>query len=296
MSSPPTLIPPNFYINYFGSILPFNADTLPESSNHGVGPGTVRPIGFSQMELADLYWTVKSFDVDITIQILSKGIDGSDAAPTAWRKNLKGSTKNFNLYKRRNRKCTTDTDGKDSKFKYDQYSNIINTSGCSSLQVEKSFFAIDTEVDESTLCDAGPCHSFIQQDIGNVFISFSDIKYENNSAWPVIVINISAPGYYTSSLFALGSTAVGSVQFAGHNVQLYSVYNPLILSSNFVGKITVGTKCCDRFKFDGDDGSSCDCSTNYEYPLPYDQESNFFLERNEISGKFGVSNAWGIQV
>lgn len=277
-----------FYINNFG-LVPFNTDSAPDSS-YVTGRNTKRPIGLTLDEMTKLYWTVKSFKVnisaiDMNIDPLSLflstgggagGIIGATAGLAAVGLSLAGSilagingrTRIHNTYKRRNRKCKT-ANANSSPFLYDNYGNIIDTKGCASLATEKDFVAaeLEADADEARLCVAGPIHSIPSPNgQGYVQINFTDIVYANRLYWPIIIILLGDGEFIlTSDIMSLGANQnnynIGGINFGNYGVIYMSGYSsktlqPLFYSVN--GSIQIGERCCDRFYFDGFDRNNKD--------------------------------------
>jgi hypothetical protein len=276
----------NYHINYFGSHIPFNPDNLPET-NYVTGQGSKRPVGLTVREICELYWTVKSFNVNINVidlnidpltTFLSTGggaggilgaIGGlasvANSLASSILAGIKGRTNVFSAYQRKNRKCKIT--GADDDFKYDNFGNIIGIKNCKSIVVEKEFVAIDTDTDESRLCVAGPIHSISSANgQGYLQINFTDIIYSNRLYWPIIILTIGNGEFVvTSDIMSLGANQnnynIGAINFCNMGTIKMSGYSikslqPIFYSVN--GDVRIGERCCDRFYFDGVDRNSAE--------------------------------------
>jgi hypothetical protein len=275
-----------FYINNFG-LIPFNTDSVQDSS-YVTGRNTKRPIGLTLQEITQLYWTVKSFKVnisaiDMNIDPLSLflsagggtgGIIGATAGLATVGLSLAGSisagingrTKIHGTYKRRNRKCKTASKNSE-KFLYDNSGNIIDTKGCASLVAEKEFVAAELDTDEARLCVAGPIHSIPSPNgQGYVQINFTDIVYANRLYWPIIIVLLGDGEFIlTSDIMSLGVNQnnynIGGINFGNYGIIFMSGYSTKTLQPVFYsvsGSIQIGERCCDRFYFDGFDRNKTD--------------------------------------
>jgi hypothetical protein len=275
-------------------------------------------------EITELYWTVKSFKINISVvdmnfdpftQFLLGGgssgsIVGSLAGIAAANQSLSqspiasvnGRTKVFSSYLRKNRVCK-ETDSDDG-FKYDNYGNIINTNNsCKKLKVKERFVSSDKDIDESRLCVAGPIHSFPSSNgQGYVQINFTDVVYANRLYWPIIVILLgNGEAVLTSDIMSLGVNQnnynIGGISFANYGVITLSGYSSKTLQPIFYsvgGNISIGERCCDKFYYDGfdrglpDDECYQKCQTDNEYDkIPPGQEAPSFVGGGGDSGGGG---------
>jgi len=311
----------NFYINNLGCV-PFNTDNVPDSS-YVTGSGSKRPIGLTLVEMTELYWTVKSYKVDISVIdlnsdpftqfLLAGGSSGSiigslngiaaanqslTQSPTG---SLSGRTKIFNAYRRKNRVCKTSKN--DDGFLYDCYGNIIDTKDCTNLNISKTFIAADKDADEARLCVAGPIHSLASSNgQGYVQINFTDIIYSNGLYWPIIIILLgNGESILTSDISSLGANQnnynIGGIIFGSYGVITLSGYSTRSLQPVFYsvqGAIKIGERCCDRFYFDGIDRNDpndecyiqCKGSNLYKN-LPNGQDAPAF-----VAGGGGGGGSW----
>lgn len=263
----------NFYINYFGSTVPYNPDNLPET-DFIHGPGTIRPMGLTYSQICQVYWSVRSYAVNINVanfgdlyadpvaNFLNGGGISSPSGPSAVF--LLGKTKMLSLYEKKNRKCSDSSKTKaNGDFLYDNYGNIISTNGCSTLEPFETFTSIDNQINESRLCVAGPIHSLVSYN-GYVQINFQDVIYYNRLYWPIIIITVGNSSLYvTSNGINSGAQIIGGINFIDFGVINLYVQDSSG-SNNFYslsGGIQIGGDCCDRFYFDGvdrsDDSNSC---------------------------------------
>jgi hypothetical protein len=266
----------SFNVNFIGTI-PFNTDCLPERK-FLAGPGTERPIGMTIRDIHMLYWTVRSFRVviggvslgDSSSQFLAGGgaggsIIGSLGGLSAVNRNLScgvvnivGHTKILNTSVVRIREQPSFVNGGITQ---------------KSVQLDKSvnpnrLVQSISPSSEGALCSAGPIHRLISASSGSngyVLIDFSDIIYGTGYGsavrvplyWPKIIIIGAANCFSWGSLATFGQNAVvmGGINFC--NMGVISVYGnttvsfPVVNSVN--GRIEIGTRCCDRFFWDGKD-------------------------------------------
>ena len=249
-------------------------------------------------EISELYWTVRSFKVNINVLDLNAGVDalgtfllaggsvggvaGATAGLAAVTKQLStsplstinGRTRIFSAYRRKNRKCADSSSGSGS-FEYDDYGNIINTNGCQKIKLDKTFLSTDLNTNESMLSVAGPIHSLSSPNgQGYVQVNFEDVIYANRLYWPIIQIFIGNGNVtLTSNILALGEDQnaynIGGVNFCNMGVITMSGYTISNFQPAFYsvgGDFQVGERCCDRFYFDGanrdENSSSNPCAQN----------------------------------
>lgn len=271
-----------FYnINYFGHI-PFNPDLLLEKQRF-----KDRPVGIVYTDLIKMYWTVRSFRVDISIQVIaqkdplttfirgggtSAGIIGASAGLGIVNQNfaqgdssinLQGYTKISRRYEKYIRKIATTTvpfEGlKNNKL------DIIDEN-LTELQKDSNIkpnplINIDAKPNEASLCVPGPFHRFNQLG-ASLSIDFSDIIYYQKKYWPKIIFLASkGETSFTTNPFLASSgglTVIGGISILSYNIPIYGNidFSPdrLIPPIAFInGTIKPGNRCCDRFFFDGFD-------------------------------------------
>jgi hypothetical protein len=263
-----------FYnINHLGHI-PFNPDLLLNKNRF-----LDRPVGFSFQEITKLYWTVKSFEVALTIVsfnelnaldsfLASGGTAGGAGVGLAVALNsianqqpiiLNGHTKIINRFERTVRKDTTNSSPfeginngslqkKDLWFEKDPDNKII----------KNPLTAIDIRPNEASLCSAGPVHTLKK---GSAFLSidFSDILFFKRLYWPKIQFLGSSNNL--SFTFNPGPrrdvnvNVIGGVNFLGALLPFYGFAESFTaVPSRLVvafGSISIGKRCCDRFFYDG---------------------------------------------
>lgn len=269
-----------FNVNFLGHI-PYNPDELPER-NFLTGDGTERPLGFSLAEIARLYWTVRSFNVNIrslTIggndpltQFLnaggsSGGIIGANAGLASINSGgaggdpiLRGYTKIRNIYRK---KIRVEREG------------VINGITQKSIVIDKSvspnmLTSSIINVNEGTLSSAGPIHTYTGV-YGYVQIDMSNIIFAKRFYWPKIIILLQSSSIsFSSKLSGVFNVSVsGGVNFANLgsiNLYGYSASGPLSFAS-ISGGVSIGNRCCDRFFWDGKDDSrfsASDCKKDCE--------------------------------
>ncbi|MFA5235031.1 MAG: hypothetical protein WC390_11590 [Sulfurimonas sp.] len=276
-------------INYFGSTFPTNPDNLPETK-WMVGPGTPRPIGFLLSEINNLYWTVRSFNVNIFATVASDplsaflsgggtsggilgatiGLSSAINSLSAGVGNLVGKTKIVNTSTLKNRKSKTPKSGDAGKptpalgrSNYQQVASRLQQFNSTIQLIDgtpKYVISQNDSVNEGTLCGAGPIHK-LNKTNSQIQIDFSNIIFFNNLYWPTIVIQmplITSTFFTTNALgqntyIATNGAAIGGINFLEGVINLYSTNSSLLDVIFAFGNVAIGTGCCDRFYFDGMD-------------------------------------------
>lgn len=281
---------PNFNVHHLGHI-PFNPDLLLDR-NRLRG----RPAGFSFNEITKMYWTVKSFNVTISIISFNEinaletfvtaggtsgGIIGATAGLGAVQSSignqapisLAGYTKIITKYSKKVRKKPT----------YSIPFEGINSSK-QDLSIKPTDFDIDEEINpnilssqnlrpnEGSLCSAGPVHR-IQRGNSLLLIDFSDIIYFQRKYWPKIeFLGGSRNLAFTFDPFKAGNVnvnAIGGINFLGNLIPVIgysesfsSIPTQLVVA---FGSIQIGKRCCDRFYWDGADEDRANGLINNNY-------------------------------
>jgi hypothetical protein len=272
----------NFYkINYLGH-LPFNPDLLLEKKNF-----RNRPVGMIYTDLLKFYWTIRSFRVDINIQVVSIddplstfiGAGGTSAGIVSALGGLgvvtqsqqdtstlvrEGNTKIVNKYEKYVRNISTSSipfegikNNKLEEIKYFpeklQKDTKIKNNPLTNLNLKPT---------EGSLCVPGPVHKITK---GSSFFSidFSDILYFRKRYWPKIFFE----GSTSQSIFTAdplkpldGQPLIinGAIGFMSYNIPIYgstnfSQFRALTPFAIVDGSIKPGNRCCDRFFYDGFD-------------------------------------------
>jgi uncharacterized membrane protein YgcG len=269
----------DFNVNFVGNI-PYNTDILPEIKLT-TGPGSERPLGFTLDQISLLYWTVRSFAVNISAFSLgdplsqfiaaggtSGGIIGAQAGLANVNNNsscnpisLNGNTKLISANVVRIRQ---------------QPSAVINSTTQTSIDLDKNvnpnrLVQIFSPVSEGTLVTAGPVHRIaLSSAISNAYmlIDFSDIIYSTSPQlnkvklyWPRIIIIASSNCFSFGSLASFGGNVASSGGINFCNMGVIEVFGNTTVQFPVVnsvqGKISIGTRCCDRFYWDGRDYVTC---------------------------------------
>lgn len=278
-------------INYFGSP-PFNPQNIPET-RWLFGQGSPRPIGFTLTEITNLYWTVRSFRVNLfatffadafaalisgastgTIIGTTVGLNAAANILSAGGGNLSGKTKVRNIYTEKNRIPPSPKAGAagqatpnlgrpcNGRSNFQQVaSHLQQFNHTVQLVSENPKFvtAQNNNVNEGSICGAGPVH-ILGNTNSRIEINFSDIIYANGLYWPTIIITMPL---ITSTLYTvtpLGQTtnfssgvAIGGITFMGKIIQLFTTSQFLLNIVFAFGDVEIGTGCCDRFYFDNMD-------------------------------------------
>lgn len=262
----------SFNINFLGTI-PFNPDNLhiPENIKDKRPLFRNRPAGFFFNEMAQMYWTVRSFNINLSITPISfqdpvatflgaggafggVGIAGGLAAveqqqssqpvPTV----INGYTQIVNKHTKKIRKAREGV--LNSKTQAD-------FGGKTSLDMDES---IDPNIlesriykpNEGTICAAGPLHRLLKN--GVLFkIDFSDIVIRRNRYYPVIEILGASQGYTFSSAIGFGNRGIIDVYMYSQRIPLYIASDNIYTTFFGTGSIKAGDRCCDRFFWDGKD-------------------------------------------
>lgn len=268
----------NYTVNSFG-FLPTNPDIYFDSNP--IGGGTERPVGFSFDQICKLYWTVKSFKVNASIEIpvdiltafLAAGgssgtilgsIVGLDTAGTLLSKgkaSSNGSTKIKTSFIQKNRTARITNKGLptlDDKNVFlwrgiQQNEFIYNTrrktaSETNLLKQQSLPFqlnVINSSPTELSLLSAGPIHAG-----AGVTIDMSSIIYKNNLYWPKVIISFDS----VSSLASSGGVeCLGGISFLGKLIPVYVENITFAIVAFASGSIQIGNTKYDRFYFDGKD-------------------------------------------
>jgi hypothetical protein len=246
-----------FNVNFLGHI-PYNPDNLhrPQNEKQDSKPPLVpsissgRLLSFSLHEMMKLYWTVRSFKINVSAQVTdtldpfaqfiaaggtSGGIIGASAGLVAAQQNQKngflsavGYTKVYSKYNKKVRKSRE---------------GIINGITQSSFNnLEEKSLDLDKEIDpnklegyiygtnEGTLCSAGPVHVFQQGNV-SIILDFSDILYfslrptGSRFYWPKITIFISVPNSGASFGNQISSQVISTPSTIGRINQPLSFIN-----------------------------------------------------------------------
>ena len=255
----------SYNLNYFGSI-PFNPDNLPERKLI-TGPGTNRPIGLSYNQLFKLYWTVRSFNINIGILPIGQDIFSQFLLAGGATATIAGSTAGLNAVQQSlaansgyTLKGKTKIQTKYTKKVRIQPDGVVNGVPQSSIAIDYSvrpniLNSYNLYVNESSLCSAGPVH-ILTNAYGSVVIDMSDIIYAKNFYWPVIKVLISNGGGTSASSIVTPDSVtrvINGLYFEDIGIiQMYGSTDPnaLIPLLQVGGRISIGTACCDRFYYD----------------------------------------------
>lgn len=268
-------------INFLGHI-PFNPDFLLEKNRF-----RDRPVGILYNDLIRMYWTVKSFRVDISIQVIAQddpltrfirtggtsgGIGGAlgglanvNQSLSAGDSSLKisGFTKINHKYEKYVRNIATSTvpfEGIKNNKLDDVASNVEKLQKDPEVK-NNPLFTINLKPNEASLCVPGPIHK-INQNRGFLTMDFSDIVFFQKKYWPKIIFlgSTSQASFTSNPLRGLtgGLTVIGSIGLLSYNIPIYgsldlspdSAIPPIAIVN---GTIKPGNRCCDRFFYDGFD-------------------------------------------
>lgn len=215
--------------------LPINPDNLPENVSI-IGQGTNRPIGFSLPEITELYWTVKSLNVNIwagtfsdalTDFLIGGGAAGNlvgalaglaNASSNTNASNIAGATKITTRFDQKLRKGKLGSDTADSNFY--TIDGIKNNKQPQSVRRDSSKPILTTtqnNITEGQLFAAGPVHQLVTSG-GTITIDFSNIISANGLYWPIINIKF-LNGF---SNISTGPQSLGGITFGGSVIILYS--------------------------------------------------------------------------
>jgi hypothetical protein len=268
-------------INFLGH-LPFNPDLLLDKKRF-----VDRPVGLNYLDIIKMYWTIKSFKVQVSIQTIAQddplttfllaggtvgGSVGAIAGLAAVNQSLgrspgfisiNGYTKIQNTYQKKVRKQKTNSipfEGIQNSILLDPGENLENLEVDSSVK-DPFLQSITQKPKEGDLCSAGPVHTIIRPG-AYLKIDLSDIVYFQRKYWPKIIF-LAASGdsrYSTSPFIANGFDLPikGSFLLLGNPLKLYAdiAFSATRLIPPFAianGRIEAGDRCCDRFFYDGCD-------------------------------------------
>jgi hypothetical protein len=271
-----------FYnINYLGHI-PFNPDLFLEK-----GRFKDRPVGILYTDLIKMYWSIRSFRVDISIQVIAQddpltafirgggstggiasalgGLANVNQSLSAGDSELKlgGYTKISHRYEKYIRKIAT-TSIPFEGIKNNKLDRI--TPGLNELEKDPNIkinplITINSKPNEASLCVPGPLHKIVQ---GGAFLSidFSDIIYYQKRYWPKIIFLGSTRqasfSFNPLNISGRSLTVFGSIGLLSYNIPVYGsiefspdqIIPPIAI---VLGSIKAGNRCCDRFFYDGFD-------------------------------------------
>jgi hypothetical protein len=269
-------------INFLGHI-PFNPDLLLEK-----GRFRDRPVGVLYTDLIKMYWTVRSFQVDISLQVVAQddalsaflmgggaagGITAAlgglavatQSAGGSSNLSLNGHTKILNKYEKYVRNIAT------SSIPFEGVKNgKLDFLGENLEELQKDpeiknnpLTSINLKPTEASLCVAGPVHR-ISKSGAFLSIDFSDIIYFKRKYWPKIIFlaSTSQSNFTSNPLRAYGGMDLevfGSIGLLdSYNIPIYANIecsaNRLTAPFAIVnGSIKPGNRCCDRFFYDGFD-------------------------------------------
>jgi hypothetical protein len=288
----------SFNVNFLGGI-PYNPDNLhiPQNDKKGTpnifqSPASTRILGYSFNQMFAAYWTVRSFEINVTAQVTdtadplsqfiagggtSAGIIGATAGlgsisqPQDGGVGARGYTKIYSKYSKRVRKAR---EGIINNITQPKFRDL----GSQSLDLDENIdpnklISHIYKPNEGTLCSAGPVHIFSKNNV-SVVLDFSDIRYfafrRSRLYWPNVTINISVP----AAGAAFGNTIPqiitpsasigrgGGLSFINLNVpgiaaNLGTTLISSQITTNQIANVTIdirpGKRCCDRFFWDGKD-------------------------------------------
>ena len=269
-------------VNFFGHI-PFNPNSLPEQKR-GYGNYTDRPIGLTEVQMVQLYWTVRSFQVNAGVQsvntvseldqfLLGGGFAGTaegaiaglaainQAALGQGDGRLIGHTRILEVIKTTIRKDPV---------------GIVNGMMATTIELDPNqkpnpISSRITEVNEGTLCAAGPVHTLTSTG-GYIVIDFSDIIYAKRQYWPKIIVYFDSKSAVCSSTqtgFVSNFQPLGALNFCNYGMISFlgqtNIFPPPI--TNIQGSVTIGTRCADRFYWDDNDDTRFKddpCKTDFQ--------------------------------
>jgi hypothetical protein len=272
-------------INYLGHV-PFNPDLILDKRRF-----FDRPVGIFYQDLINMYWNIRSFKVNISIQTVANddplttfflaggtsgglaGALGGLAAVTqsAGRSpgtiSINGYTKITHRYQKTIRNKATNT----SPFEGIR-DGVLNSMGPNLEGFEKDesvkenpAIATIQKPDEASLCVPGPIHRIIASSGGQVAfltIDFSDIVYFQRKYWPKIIFSaVSGDSRFSTNPFMVRGFDLrvnGGISFMGYSLPIFGdiTFSASRLIPPFAlvaGRIVAGDRCCDRFFYDGFD-------------------------------------------
>jgi hypothetical protein len=197
-------------INVLGSHWPIDTEVLPERPNV-VGPGTEYPVGFTLSQIAKLYWTVRSFNINIaapgvgdafTTFLFGGGSTGTIvgsltglalASMLTAGAYLSGRTKSGAVSHAKIRRTISRIDNgitqANAKLLGSADKSEKNQNNPLSLDADikqNILGSLNTDVNEGTMAIGG--YHKLTNSGGSVFIDFHDIIYARRQYWPKIII------------------------------------------------------------------------------------------------------------
>lgn len=225
--------------------------------------------------LMEAYWRVRSFEVDIRINITkfgdtfgdfvrgggtAGGVQGSLGGIANTANSVFGSSVLIKDYTQTfHRYYDTVLEGKKNTPKVGHVPNP-----------EQSFI---NAPNEGTLVSPGPVHILrnnFRNGNASLKIDFSDIVYKNGFYFPNIYFNIQTTKFSATTDFR-SSQAHDTVYmyFAGVAVPIWvTIFDRdpnAVYITNGYGEITPGERCCDRYLWDGKSDKNCEfCNDKYD--------------------------------
>jgi hypothetical protein len=245
-------------------------------------------LGYSFNQMFSTYWTVKSFEINVTASVISSidpfsefvsaggttggiigaiGGLGAISTPADSFTTARGYTKIYSKYSKRVRKARE---------------GIINNETQSDVGGDKAL-DLDENIDpnkleaftykpnEGTLCSAGPVHVFSKNNV-SIILDFSDIKYyayrKTRLYWPNVTVFVGVgkaafgntissqvlpgpPGPIFQPIPIINLNAPGTTANLG--TTLINSQKSISQFANVIIDIRPGKRCCDRFFWDGKD-------------------------------------------
>lgn len=271
-------------INFLGHI-PYNPDLLLNKNR-----AANRPVGFLYTDLINMYWTARSFKVDIDIVtvalqdaltsflnagggiggVVGAGLAlGAVNADTAGSISMHGYSQIVTKYEKAIRKSKTSSIPSDGMWGFPQdlgedWWELDEDIVEEDERVDQNpLISTNNRPDEGSLCSAGPRHKF-RSGINYLEVDFSDILYRNGKYWPRIIFfaNSGTATYASSPLLTEGGagalTINGSITIMGYPMKVYGTisFDPAVIIppfANLSGKVRIGKRCGDQFYYDGGD-------------------------------------------
>jgi hypothetical protein len=277
-----------FAVNYFGH-LPYNPDNLIDYYPRVGKRSYDRPVGLPFQDIAKLYWTVRSFEVNFTIISFSElnilpafvaggfaagGLLGATAGLATINQALTnqqpiimaGHTKMYQKFQRtiRNHKTySVPFEGVDPSF-YSSSSSSSSSSHPFSKDENPEIkpnpkVSLTFKPNEGSLSSAGPIHK-LQVGSSYLVIDFSDIWYNQNKWWPKMHFYGTSRNlaFSFNPVLSTNVTVIGGVNFMGYLIPFYGFAEsflpiPIPPPVFAFGTIQPGKRHCDKFYWDGAD-------------------------------------------
>lgn len=252
-------------LNTFGTIIPFNRENIGDQRVL-TGPGTDRPVGFTQNRMAELYWGVREFETNISVFTFPDAFQAfiRSQSETGSMGTAVGLTIGLSAAEQSLRERGGNIYGKTTiLFGHHNVKNREEDGKPVTSGARREVIGIQKKVNEGVICGAGPIHK-VSKINGSLTIDFSNIIFHKRLYWPKITISFGW-AFVSYTVFERNGRInflhdfrqiSGGVFFGGGFIPLYTQELPRFqyISPLAIGYIRSSLSCCSRFYYDGEEG------------------------------------------